>query len=160
MRIDLLTGIMLSFFAASESGERRVESLRVPSHQAPTPPPPLLLQVVSRPDAVSSVAVTAGLHDLEDPPHSITVNYAPPDSYVKRVFTTNYQPHCNVVIRPRHAMAANIPIPSIGGSPPQSVEKITRIAQDYEYNAAVPLRYWLRTAATLIREVSFVRSRR
>lgn len=51
-------------------------------------------------------------------------------------------------------MAANIPMPSIGGSAPQSVEKITRIAQDYEYNTGVPLRYWLRTAATLIREVS------
>lgn len=41
-----------------------------------------------------------------------------------------------------------------GGTPPQSVEKITRSAQEYEYNAAVPLRYWLRTAATLVREVS------
>ncbi|KAJ5884944.1 hypothetical protein N7495_009454 [Penicillium taxi] len=49
-------------------------------------------------------------------------------------------------------MASHIPAPSSGGSAPQSVEKITRIAQDYEYNSAVPLRYWLRTAATLIRE--------
>ena len=49
-------------------------------------------------------------------------------------------------------MATNLPPPS--GSPPQSVEKITQIAQDYEYNPSVPLRYWLRTAATLVREVS------
>ncbi|RHZ46940.1 putative endosome-associated ubiquitin isopeptidase (AmsH) [Aspergillus thermomutatus] len=40
----------------------------------------------------------------------------------------------------------------MGASPPQSVEKITRIAQDYEYNPLIPLRNWLRTASTLIRE--------
>ncbi|KAL4937568.1 hypothetical protein BDV06DRAFT_71025 [Aspergillus oleicola] len=42
--------------------------------------------------------------------------------------------------------------PSMGASAPQSVEKISRLAQDYKFNPAVPLRYWLRTAATLIRE--------
>lgn len=51
-------------------------------------------------------------------------------------------------------MASRSSVVGSEGSPPQSVEKITRIAQDYEYNAAVPLRYWLRTAATLVREVS------
>lgn len=50
-------------------------------------------------------------------------------------------------------MASQIKLPTTGGSPPQSVEKITRIAQDYAYNPAVALRYWLRTAATLMREV-------
>lgn len=40
-----------------------------------------------------------------------------------------------------------------GSSAPQSVERITRIAQDYEYNPLIPLRYWLRSAATLMREV-------
>ncbi|KAJ5161123.1 hypothetical protein N7492_006515 [Penicillium capsulatum] len=54
-------------------------------------------------------------------------------------------------------MAANIPVPRNGGSSPQSVEKITRIAQDYEYNNSVPLRYWLRTAATLLRELVLVK---
>ncbi|KAJ5153312.1 uncharacterized protein N7482_009790 [Penicillium canariense] len=49
-------------------------------------------------------------------------------------------------------MASQMKLSSTEGGPPQSVEKITRIAQDYEYNAAVPLRYWLRTAATLMRE--------
>ncbi|KAJ5594157.1 uncharacterized protein N7459_000365 [Penicillium hispanicum] len=49
-------------------------------------------------------------------------------------------------------MASQIPMSSTGGSPPQSVERITRIAQDYEYNPGVRLRYWLRTAATLLRE--------
>ncbi|KAJ5624153.1 hypothetical protein N7510_000462 [Penicillium lagena] len=39
-----------------------------------------------------------------------------------------------------------------GAAPPQSVESITKIAQDYEYNSSIPLRYWLRTAATLVRE--------
>ncbi|PLB52733.1 putative endosome-associated ubiquitin isopeptidase [Aspergillus steynii IBT 23096] len=47
-------------------------------------------------------------------------------------------------------MATNLPPPA--GSPPQNVEKITQIAQDYDYNPSVPLRYWLRTAATLVRE--------
>lgn len=49
-------------------------------------------------------------------------------------------------------MALHLP-PSSRASPPQSVEKITRIAQDYEYNPLIPLRYWLRSATTLIREV-------
>lgn len=50
---------------------------------------------------------------------------------------------------------ASQPLPSVsGGSPPQSVTKIAKIAQQYEYNEGVPLKYWLRTAATLIREVS------
>ncbi|KAL4897727.1 hypothetical protein BDV59DRAFT_168445 [Aspergillus ambiguus] len=39
-----------------------------------------------------------------------------------------------------------------GASPPHSVKDITRIAQDYEYNPSIPLRYWLRTAATLVKE--------
>jgi hypothetical protein len=43
--------------------------------------------------------------------------------------------------------------PSTGSSAPQSVEKISRLAQDYKFDPAVPLRYWLRTAATLVREV-------
>ncbi|CEL07397.1 Putative SMAD6 interacting protein AMSH [Aspergillus calidoustus] len=42
--------------------------------------------------------------------------------------------------------------PSTGSSAPQSVEKISRLAQDYKFDPAVPLRYWLRTAATLVRE--------
>ncbi|KAL4879604.1 hypothetical protein BJY04DRAFT_193234 [Aspergillus karnatakaensis] len=42
--------------------------------------------------------------------------------------------------------------PATGSSAPQSVEKLSRLAQDYKYNPAVPLRYWLRTAATLVRE--------
>lgn len=57
-------------------------------------------------------------------------------------------------------MASNIPAIGTGGSPPQSVDSITKIAQDYEYNEGVPLRYWLRTAATLIREVSKMHSLR
>ncbi|OQE37434.1 hypothetical protein PENCOP_c010G00798 [Penicillium coprophilum] len=48
-------------------------------------------------------------------------------------------------------MASNA-MGATGGTAPQSVEHITRIAQNYEYNSSVPLRYWLRTAATLLRE--------
>ncbi|OJJ79744.1 putative endosome-associated ubiquitin isopeptidase (AmsH) [Aspergillus glaucus CBS 516.65] len=40
----------------------------------------------------------------------------------------------------------------MGLTPPQSVEKITRRAQDYEYNPHISLRNWLRTATTLVRE--------
>ena len=50
-------------------------------------------------------------------------------------------------------MASQVALSVAGGSPPQSVEKITRIAQDYDYNPAVALKYWLRTASTLMREV-------
>ncbi|KAL2846981.1 hypothetical protein BJY01DRAFT_169294 [Aspergillus pseudoustus] len=42
--------------------------------------------------------------------------------------------------------------PSIGFSAPQSVEQISRLAQDYKFDPAIPLRYWLRTGATLVRE--------
>ncbi|KAL4818108.1 hypothetical protein BDW67DRAFT_22087 [Aspergillus spinulosporus] len=49
-------------------------------------------------------------------------------------------------------MASLSPVQSGGASAPQSVEKISRLAQDYKFNPAVPLRYWLRTAATLVRE--------
>ncbi|KAL4901375.1 hypothetical protein BDW74DRAFT_160360 [Aspergillus multicolor] len=49
-------------------------------------------------------------------------------------------------------MASLSSAPSIGASAPQSVENISRLAQDYKFNPAVPLRYWLRTANSLIRE--------
>ena len=42
-----------------------------------------------------------------------------------------------------------------GPSTPHSVESITRMAQDYEYNSNIPLKNWLRSAATLSREVRF-----
>ncbi|RAL02885.1 putative endosome-associated ubiquitin isopeptidase (AmsH) [Aspergillus ibericus CBS 121593] len=47
-------------------------------------------------------------------------------------------------------MATHLPATSAGS--PQSVESITRKAQDYEYDPSIPLRYWLRTASTLMRE--------
>ena len=52
-------------------------------------------------------------------------------------------------------MAAHLP-PATGAGSPQSVESITRMAQDYEYNPSIPLRYWLRTASTLMREVGIL----
>jgi hypothetical protein len=36
---------------------------------------------------------------------------------------------------------------------PRNVEQITKAAQTYEYSALVPLRYWLRTAGTMLKEV-------
>lgn len=40
-----------------------------------------------------------------------------------------------------------------GFSSPHNVEQIARMAQEYEYNPLIPLRYWLRTARTLVNEV-------
>ncbi|EED12382.1 endosome-associated ubiquitin isopeptidase (AmsH), putative [Talaromyces stipitatus ATCC 10500] len=37
-------------------------------------------------------------------------------------------------------------------SAPHNVEQITRLAQDYEYNPAIPLKLWLRTANSLVKE--------
>ncbi|EEA19016.1 hypothetical protein TMatcc_010441 [Talaromyces marneffei ATCC 18224] len=37
-------------------------------------------------------------------------------------------------------------------SAPHNVEQITRLAQDYEYNPNIPLKYWLRTANSLVKE--------
>ncbi|RPB08607.1 hypothetical protein P167DRAFT_548835 [Morchella conica CCBAS932] len=38
-------------------------------------------------------------------------------------------------------------------SPPLSVQEIARKAEDFDYNPLVPLRHWLRTADTLLKEV-------
>ena len=39
------------------------------------------------------------------------------------------------------------------GHHPRSVEQITRDAQSYEYNALIGLKYWLRSAGTLLKQV-------
>ncbi|OAL39749.1 hypothetical protein AYO20_01146 [Fonsecaea nubica] len=36
--------------------------------------------------------------------------------------------------------------------PPRSVQQITKAAQDYEYDAQIPLRYWLRSAQAMLKE--------
>jgi len=36
-----------------------------------------------------------------------------------------------------------------------SVKEIAGKAQDFDFNPFIPLRYWIRTADTLLREVSF-----
>lgn len=36
---------------------------------------------------------------------------------------------------------------------PLSIAELTRRAEDFEYTPFVPLRYWLRTADTLLKEV-------
>jgi hypothetical protein len=36
---------------------------------------------------------------------------------------------------------------------PKSVEQITKAAQDYEYDAGLPMRNWLRTASALVNQV-------
>ena len=39
-------------------------------------------------------------------------------------------------------------------SAPKSVEQITAQAQDYDFDASVRLRYWFRTANTLLQQVT------
>jgi STAM-binding protein len=38
---------------------------------------------------------------------------------------------------------------------PMPVEQITKEAQTYDYNPLIPLKYWLRSAGTLVKEVGF-----
>ena len=38
-------------------------------------------------------------------------------------------------------------------SKPLNVEQIVQQAQNYDYNPQIPLRYWLRSANTLLKEV-------
>ncbi|MCJ1229098.1 hypothetical protein MMC12_005763 [Toensbergia leucococca] len=38
---------------------------------------------------------------------------------------------------------------------PMNVEQIVKKAQSFDYNPLIPLKYWLRTAATLLKEASF-----
>jgi hypothetical protein len=38
--------------------------------------------------------------------------------------------------------------------PPRNVQQITKAAQDYEYDAQVPLKYWLRSAQAMLQEVA------
>ena len=43
-----------------------------------------------------------------------------------------------------------------GASRPLSVEQIVNKAQNFDYNPLIPLKYWLRTAGTLLKEVQSV----
>ena len=36
---------------------------------------------------------------------------------------------------------------------PMTVERIVEEAQNFEFNPLIPLKYWLRTASTLLKEV-------
>jgi len=40
-----------------------------------------------------------------------------------------------------------------GTSKPMSVEEISKKAEDFQFNPAIALKFWLRTADTLYREV-------
>lgn len=41
-------------------------------------------------------------------------------------------------------------------SRPLNVEQIVKKAQNFDYNPLIPLKYWLRTAGTLLKEVNAV----
>jgi len=46
---------------------------------------------------------------------------------------------------------------SIDGTPllrPMNVKQVVKKAQNFEYNPLIPLKYWLRTAGTLLKEVT------
>jgi hypothetical protein len=36
---------------------------------------------------------------------------------------------------------------------PQNVDQITKAAQDYEFDAALPMKYWLRAASAMLKQV-------
>lgn len=40
-----------------------------------------------------------------------------------------------------------------GPARPLNVEQIVKKAQNFDYNPLIPLKYWLRTAGTLLKEV-------
>ena len=42
----------------------------------------------------------------------------------------------------------------MNASRPSNVEQIVQKAQHYDYNPLIPLKYWLRTAVTLLKEVN------
>ena len=43
-----------------------------------------------------------------------------------------------------------------GPSRPLNVEQIVKKAQNFDYNPLIPLKYWLRTAGTLLKEVNAI----
>lgn len=43
-----------------------------------------------------------------------------------------------------------------GPSRPLNVEQIVKKAQNFDYNPLIPLKYWLRTAGTLLKEVRYM----
>ena len=43
-----------------------------------------------------------------------------------------------------------------GPSRPLNVEQIVQKAQNFDYNPLIPLKYWLRTAGTLLKEVNAI----
>ncbi len=45
-------------------------------------------------------------------------------------------------------------IDGISLSQPMNVELVVKKAQNFEYNPLIPLKYWLRTAGTLLKEVT------
>ena len=53
-------------------------------------------------------------------------------------------------------MAARTSEERASSSKPMSVELIVKKAQNYDYNPLIPLKYWLRTAGTLLKEVRFL----
>ena len=50
-------------------------------------------------------------------------------------------------------MTANTSDNGLGLSSPMNVEQIVKRAQNFDYNPSIPLKYWLRTAGTLVKEV-------
>ena len=44
-------------------------------------------------------------------------------------------------------------------SRPLNVEQIVNKAQSFDYNPLIPLKYWLRTAGTLLKEVNAIASK-
>jgi hypothetical protein len=58
-------------------------------------------------------------------------------------------------------MASSMALGSVNKNirPPRSIEQITRDAQNYDYTAVIGIKYWLRTAGALLKEVCLFRHR-
>lgn len=66
--------------------------------------------------------------------------------------------HHHIALEPPTAAAlvADLQMDNLLRQPPEkpmSVPEIIKRAEEFEYNPLVPLRYWLRTADTLLKEV-------
>jgi hypothetical protein len=57
-----------------------------------------------------------------------------------------------------HDQSAGLTVPEnhyeVIQSRPMNVERIVEEAQNFDFNIRIPLKYWLRTANTLLKEVS------
>lgn len=67
--------------------------------------------------------------------------------------TSRQLPISPPISKHEHNMALTVGSITSSKGVPKSVAQITKDASEYEFNALVPLKYWLRTAAALVQQV-------